>query len=848
MRTTRHLPALLVLLLASAEGTPATPGQTGDTSSWTVFITNDTCPDYTWGNTEARTRRNFADLVRSHLDEMSRTDGAAPEDRDHYNMAATMEALCFLEHYPQRKDELIRRIREGRVLVSPFLCNTLWGFQSIEGVIRSLYPARRLEREWGIPIDIAHHIECPSLPWGVPTILAGSGIRWLNIPFLDYDSTFSRLSQPPLFIHEGPDGSRVRVLLDSFASMKAYYAQGAYLLKKPELIATEWIPHYEGLGALYPLRTILASGTHSDTYSSSAAQTPAFADSIARYNALPGPHPRIVNGILAQFFRVVDERQSSSPFLKTLTGSFGQSWDLWPVSLARWVAATRENERQYLAAEALVALASIARPQLHEATRIERERAEWCWAMLSDHAWNGIDDGNRRENARLRRAWNEEWRGLITSQLAQAWAALNLEASEQDLTLFNSLSVPRRGLVQVPGAVVRVGTDDGSPLHCQVVDEDGTVISYFVAPEMQGFSLRQLRLVRDTGRMGSQGTPRTDRFGIEGSYYRLKVDPATGGISSLVHKPTGVELVPAHSSLSLCQTLFFDGKDHPVRNVKSEVVAQGPVLTRLRVTGTTGGISWTNFITVYADLDQVDFDLRVRKPVTTAEQRLCHVFPVLNEKAQVRLETAAAVIRPEPEPEGDLLPGADPGRFAVQGFVDASVAGECGITIAPLDAFVLRRDLGPVVFEALGNDQNYKEVTRDQGGIVEFQFRYALRAHPGGYDNASAIAWSRAASTPLLAAAGRLETPAPDVAVTIDSRRAVATALKPADGESGVGIILRMWETGGMGESVPVQLEGFRRATRTDLLERDMEELQLAGGAVKAASRPLGLTSIRLSP
>jgi hypothetical protein len=123
-----------------------------DPSDWTIYIANDNCPDYTWGLTEAQTRKAFADIVRAHLDEMTRTDSEVPENRDRYSMAVTQEALCFVEHYPDRKDELIRRIKEGRICVSPFLCNSLWAFQSAEGFIRTLYPARRLERDWGIPI------------------------------------------------------------------------------------------------------------------------------------------------------------------------------------------------------------------------------------------------------------------------------------------------------------------------------------------------------------------------------------------------------------------------------------------------------------------------------------------------------------------------------------------------------------------------------------------------------------------------------------------------------------------------------------------------------------------------
>ena len=40
-----------------------------------IIIANDTCPDVTWGFTEAQTRQAFADLIAAHLDEMTRTGG-----------------------------------------------------------------------------------------------------------------------------------------------------------------------------------------------------------------------------------------------------------------------------------------------------------------------------------------------------------------------------------------------------------------------------------------------------------------------------------------------------------------------------------------------------------------------------------------------------------------------------------------------------------------------------------------------------------------------------------------------------------------------------------------------------
>jgi len=831
----------VVLLLA---GSAVAAAEATDPAQWTVYVTNDNCPDYTWGYTEEQTRQAFADIVRGHLDEMNRTDDQEPWNRDRYNMAVTQEAMCFVEKYPEREAELVRRIKEGRVFLSPFLCNSLWAFHSTECAIRVLYPARRLEAQWGIPMDVAEHIEEPSLPWGMASILAGAGIRWLSVPFYNYDSTFSRLKNPPLFVLEGPDGSRLRVILDPWASNKASYMQGASVLRSPASLTEEWLPHYVNLGESYPCHAILASGTHGDIAPHSGSQAHEFAQAIIRYNAGGGPHPKLINAALPQFCEAVDEAS-----LPTLRGCFGHSWDLWPVSLARYAADMREAERTYLAAETLLAVAAWDRPAVRDATRKDREQAEWCWAMLSDHAWNGTNEQNKRHNASLRKKWSEEFANLAAKLQAQGWAAAGLTPDAQAITVFNSLSFPRRGLVRVPVAHdVNAVMDEGRLIPCQTVREGDERVLYFVSPEIAAFSFRQFQLGRVPGAQAKATGLSAAAAGLENRGYRLTVDPETGGIANLIHKASGQEL-RTPGGHSLCQTVFFDGREHTLQNVKTEVVAEGPVLVRLRITGTVENIEVESYVTLYAELDHVDFDLRIHKPLTTQEQRLCQLFPVLRDGADLQIETPGAVLRPRFQPQGDLLPGADTRRFAVQGFVDVAVPGGTGVTIASFDAFVLRMDLDPLTFEVVGNDQNYREVTQDQDGVTVFRFRYALRAHTGGYENSRSLVWSRDAMTPLMSIPGVI----PDErtthpAIGLDPSRAIATCLKPADGDSEKGFILRLWEISGRPDAVRIGLKGYGRAVRTDLLERDQEELSITEGHIDAKVNPHGFCSLRLLP
>lgn len=820
-----------------------------DPNRWSIYVVNDNCPDYTWGYIEEQTRQAFADIVRGHLDEMNRTDSLEPWNRDRYNMAVTQEAICFVERYPQREAELIRRIKEGRIFVSPFLCNSLWAFHSTECAIRTLYPARRLEQKWGISLDVAEHIEEPSLPWGIVPILAGAGLRWLSVPFYNYDSTFGGLTNPPLFVLEGPDGSGLRVILDPWASNKASYAQGAAVLQHPASIVQEWLPHYSSLGEVYPLRAILASGTHGDIAPHSGSQAHEFAQAIIDYNARQGEHPGLINAALPQFCRAVDQARAQRSFLPTIRGCFGHSWDLWPVSLAKYAADMREAERMYLAAETLLAVAACDRPTVLDATRKDRERAEWCWAMLSDHAWNGSNEQNKRHNAVLRKQWSSEFARLGANLLAQGGEAMGLKPDARTVTVFNSLSFPRKILVSIPVPQdINAVLAEGQAIPSQVVEDRGTRILYFVAPEVPAFSCKSFQLSHTQNLSMTSIALSVTSTGLESPYYRLTLDPKTGGVASLIHKASGQDLsVPG--SRSLCQTVFFDGAEHTLQNIKTEVVAEGPVLARMRVTGAVEGIEVTNDITVYAQLDQVDFDLRIHKPVTAQQQRLCHVFPVLKEGANLRIETPGAVLRPRPQPAGDLLSGADARRFAVQGFIDVSVPGGPGVTIAPLDAFMLRLDLDPLSFEALGNDQNYREVTQDQDGVTEFRFRYVLCGHAGGYDNAQAFAWSRSVTAPLVSFTARMpdnRTARP--AIQLDPARAVATCLKPADGEGSTGIILRLWETAGKGDPIQIAVKGYSRGIQTDLLERDRGELPVTEGRIEVRTNPYGFSSVRLLP
>ena len=355
-------------------------------------------------------------------------------------------------------------------------------------------------------------------------------------PFLDYDSTFKGSRIRRSSASQGPDGSEVRVLMDAWASRKANYTQGGHLLKDTRRVVSEWIPHYEQLGAGYPLRTIFASGTHSDINPNSGNQARGFADSIIHYNAAGTNLVQLLNGTLAQFCREVDAVEGKSALSAQAPGLFrpllgtlaGQPRQKASPPCARTNVSSSPPSRSWRSPARLSQTS-------HAGTKADREKAEWLWAMLSDHAWNGTDPENKHHNAQLRRNWAGGLGDISQRLAAQAWTELGLKPDAQHVTVFNPLSFANDVLVTCDAAAdtTQVLAKD-QPVGAQFVTEAGQKRVMFVARGVPAFGFREFRLTTGpipTGRppfgrhefaerpvLSSAGGPRERRFGQPGSH------------------------------------------------------------------------------------------------------------------------------------------------------------------------------------------------------------------------------------------------------------------------------------------------------------------------------------------
>jgi hypothetical protein len=798
-------------------------------SQWRLYISNDVCMDNTWALTEKQTHDYIANLMAANLDAMNATDKEPWQNKARYTCTVTNEIFFFLDKYPERSSELVSRIREGRIMLSPFLVNTDWGFAGVEGFLRSLYPAKRFAIAYNLPLNHAVHSELPSLPWGVAPLLSGCGIHWINKPFLNYDATFGSLSNPPIFILSGPDSSKINVVMDKYASLHYFYAQGGGVLKitpfnKDTLtIESFWLPHYSSL-QYYPMKAILAEGTHSDLSSNSASQVADITKKIIDYNMQAKKSVTMVNATFPMFTDLVDSTQASEPFLPVLKGDFGHSWELWPLALAKYATYLRQGENKLVASEALLASANVDLRTDTILLSIHR-RAEWLMAMLADHAWNGFDSTNIRTNSTIRKRFSEELISLTDSITKIGFDLNGLKHVSNTITIYNPTNYKNSSLVEVPlpkpGNEMTVWANQ-KQLPTQLIIRDGIKSLCFISDTIPGYGFANYRI-----KSGKIAVSKKE------ARYNIKINSKTG--IDIINSRTS-EIETSLQLKYLSDTSYYVSMQEP------RLISEGSLASIYQIKGHLLKTEFTIELLVSKSRNDIDFSIALNKVANISKEGI-YLICKLPKKSLLHVETTAAVVSPYLAPKGNYLPGADTTRMVMQGFANAEYPNGGGLLLASPDAFCLNPSDTAFVIQLLGNNNNYKEAIKDQNGEISFDFHFSLTPYSGTYSSVQSHTLGFLKQMPLIVANGEIAVSPPRFSILNSSIK--VTACKPADPAFGDGTILRLWNTSQHHIICNIQAHDSKKAWITDLLEQNISPLEIRNGLVSIPIQGNGFTAVR---
>jgi hypothetical protein len=836
---------------------------------WTIYIAQDKHLDYGWIHPVEQVVARMNTLTDYHLD-------AARRIGLRWNLDSSIWVEEFLRTRPSaRTEQLLAALRTGQFEVGAFWLVPLPGFMGSEELLRSLYYARSLQEELGIPVRTAAIQEAPSLCWGLAMLLSGAGIEHVVKGAFDLRNPHLREREPwPLVTWEGPDGSHVLLRWDCYADTFLWGGYGEAYKLWVSATTAERVQFIEDTAARYaayadyPVDAILLAGTGFDRY----PQTTVVSEFVAWYNAQGWEYPRLVDATWDQYWQDV-ERQlvSRRDRVKVARGDWGTAWEEWPAQMAHLNTVYRRARETVLAAEALAALAYRLDPASHPRRRVALEAAWRGLLQFTEHDFGGITpsmaaDTYDRKATYAYSAAREGSRALESGLSVLANSVPAAAADERLLLVGNSGSYARSDVVEVvmpdTGPYAVEDAESGQELPAQIATRGVWPEQYlsFAAREVPAFGYRCFRLRSAPGAVPLP-QPMPAPLHWAAPFFSLSVDPQTGGLSSLYDLVARRELVRPGQALN--QYLHFSAGQLYRPQVESVALCRGPVSSSLTVEISCLRARLRSTYVLYENLPYLDIVNELVKEPTEEAQCSWFLFPLNLAAPQYYYDGPAAVLRPGLEDDGgDLLPGAALSSVSVQSLL-AAAGPEGSLLLATPDAHLMQFGEGvlcdpltdsaphdPLALSLVLHNFTRNDHVLAQGGQRHFAFRYRLAWAPGPFqaDVALRLAWGAARPLPATWVTGTPQAPlsaAKGSFLSVEPGNVLVTGCKVA--EDGCGWVLRLWECAGRDTQATVDVGrlGASRAWCCDLLERRQGPLTIERGCVRYALPARGLRALR---
>ena len=755
-----------------------------------------------------------------------------------WNMEAAWTQDNYLTMMPEdRRTEFIERARERRLGCQVIYGSMLTGILSHEEFIRTLFYAKNASRKYGLPFEMAISSDVPTDVWTMPTILAGSGIKYFatGINGTRGESIQAMFGKSP-FYWEGPDGAKV---LSWFAPGYGQ-AQGLGLAESCTVAQKQIESFIGGLNSQgYKYDAAFAFGGFGDNTVMDKRLASVTAEWNNKYE-----YPKVILCTGTEFFKYIESKYKGD--IPTIKGDGGVYWEDGAGSSAYETAITRDAKEHLTTAEKLFSMTSAINDTEYPAEKIYDA---WKEAILYDeHTWGAAGSISDPESEMTLKQWaykrNFALRAKVKADDLLKTALSNLASSVAaepgSVLIYNPNSWTQSGLVTAP---------DGGHIQADKI------------PAL-GYKIYARDASRKKSRKTSINETQSTSNVLENRYYNIEFNPATGAVKSLFDKELNRELVDKSAKYGINEYVYIEGQAQSekdvtaISNVKlsAKKTSLGQVMEITASAFNTPGLMTS--VVLYDDVKRIDFNNSIDKTATYAKEAGYFAFPFAMNKPEFHIDLPNGVVNPAT----DMLPGACMSWYCAQDYIvvkDDNAAVIWSAIDSPLltlcdinrDAFVspLPINNGHLYAYAYNNYwfTNYKA---SQGGYLNFRFSMTSAK---SFDPAAATRFGQTVRNPMLAvecgsATGPKTNFAPEQGsfITVEPEGVVIQTIKKA--ETGEGYIIRLRETAGENVKATITLPAkrFSSAWTCNLVEDPGTKLKVSGDVVTVDIPAKGLATV----
>ena len=615
---------------------------------WGYFANGEICmiqsshQDIAWMDTPDYCRKDRIEKIIKPALEMMDKDPAFM-----FEMEQTLNLMEFLEACPERKDEVVRRYREGRFFWGATFNQPYEGLASGEQLARQAYFGRKWVKDNlpGCDEHTAVNMDVPGRASQMPQILAKSGIGNLFI---------SRFGEG-YYRWNSPDGSGVFTYSPGnygWATLRWKFFDGDVVsaFRKMRARLRLWDEYYRrrGLPPRYAV-VISCDATRPISYSAIFDEW----NAIAKASGLPLPRVRY-----ACSDTFLSEMSAAKPRLDEVCGERPNLW-LYIHGPAHYEQ-TLDKRRAAIslpAAEGISALNAIVRGKPYPYDALSRG---WMASIYPDH---GLGGKNGDITDRIFGEYLAEARKIGDETLDAGLEALASDISGKagDIVLFNTFAQPRTAIATVSSqdASVQVLDAAGTAVPCQRSGQD----VHFLA-SVSGFGYARYRVVPSGGDAASvvPSAECGDNF-CSNRYYDVTFGP--GGITRLFDRELGRDVVQneKYAFGDIYEVAYSGNGAGEFVRIRDVDGASGTSLAaygenwRLKESGPLFAVFENDVKTKYATIVQrvtvhhavkkIDFDVELRNFTGQHNRQYRIMFPLAMERGEsdVRYESPAAVSR-----------------------------------------------------------------------------------------------------------------------------------------------------------------------------------------------------------
>ncbi len=813
---------------------------------WEIYILPHSHVDIGYTHVQTEVEQAHWRYFEEAIDFARRTADYPEGSRFRWNTETMWAVDSYLRQAtPQKRQEFIEAVRRGWIHLDALYGNELTGLCRPEELFRLVDCARRVSRQYDLPIDAAMISDVPGYTWGTVPALAHQGVKYLSIG--------------PNHVH------RIGHTLEAWGDKAWYWVSPSgeeKLLCWMAGQAYSWFhggrqgkltadsppgPFFEYLGQLeaddYPYDMVQVR------YSIGGDNGPPdveLCEFVKRWNKKYA-YPKMVIATTREMFREFERRYAAQ--VPEVRGDFTPYWEDGAGSSARETALARNAAERLVQAEALWAIAG--RDGFPDAEFYDAWRDV---ILYNEHTWGAHCSISQPTSKFTLDQWAIKQAFALAAERRSRELLGKATAGQRErgktiraVDVYNTSSWPRTDVVTLPP-----DTDTASRAGDVVEDAEGNVVSsqtgqagqlIFLAADVPPMGAKRFCLT--PGKAQPAGKAKADDHLLYNETLGLSIDITTGAIERFAAPGIAHNVVDWQSRAGCNGYHYVSGRD-PAKShagvgpVQITVGEHGPLTASLivRCRAVKGCRQLTRVYRVFDGLNRVDVHNVVDKRPVFVKEGVHFGFGLNVPGGVMRVDTPWAVVRPEK----DQLEGACKNYFSVGRWVDVS-AGDYGVTWATVDAplvevgaitvdvaspydpgaWITRLEPTTTFYSYVMNnywETNYK--ASQEGPTV---FRYSLRPH-GKFDAAAATRFGIERSQPLVVVP--VDPQAPQVAsrVRVESESVIISSLRPTP--DGKALIVRLFNAAEAPASVTLTWSEPRpvRVVRSSPREENGQEVR----------------------